>query len=76
MKNYEKRMKRLEQQNTQDDEKPLSPEMIRLIEELRGEKMSEEEKRQPQKQGPIDTEIKEEIDFIISHGGETRENGT
>jgi hypothetical protein len=63
----ERRIKRLEQQNTQDDEELMSPELIRLFEEMMGEKMTEEEKRRPQKRGgPLDPELKAMIDKIIA----------
>lgn len=63
----ERRIKRLEQQSAQDDDAPAPPEAIRLIEAMMGEKMSEEAKRRPQKQGgPLDPELKAMIDKIIA----------
>jgi len=44
--------------------------MIRLIEELRGEKMSEKEKRQPEKRGePIPPEVQKLIDELCDGFG-------
>jgi len=63
----ERRIKRLEQQSTQDDEELMSPELIRLLEEMMGEKMSEEEKCRPEKRGgPLDPELQALIDKICN----------
>jgi hypothetical protein len=63
----ERRIKQLEQQSTQGDEEIMSPELIHLLEEMLGEKMSEEAKRRPEKRGgPLDPELQALIDKIIA----------
>lgn len=63
----ERRIKQLEQQSTQDDDAPAPPEVIRLIEEMMGEKMTEEEKCRPEKRNaPLDPAIQLMIDKVVT----------
>jgi hypothetical protein len=61
----ERRIKRLEQQGTQDDEELVPAEVIHLMEEMLGEKLTEEEKRRPRKRGAVPPEVKAMIDTMV-----------
>jgi len=67
MTKHERRIERIEQCRIVQSDAPACAEVINLIEELSGEKMTEEQKLRPEKRGgPLDPEVKALINEICN----------